>query len=375
MTPSDLRRHLHAHPEPSGSEAYTARAIAQWLTRHAPPSALHTHLGGHGLLALYPGRRPGRVLLRADIDALPIAEATHAPHASTAPGLMHACGHDGHAATLAALALRLRHDDRRPTALLLFQPAEETGSGARAVVADPAWHALSDGVTHAFALHNDPGRPLGSVRLRPGPMFCASTGLRITLRGRTAHAAHPENADSPAQALADLLTALPMAPDPALGHFAMTTLTHASLGAPTFGVTPGHAALHVTCRAERDDALAAQTARVAALVRRLAAPFGPDITPVEPFAATLNDPAAVDIVLAARPGALVPPEPVRWSEDFGVIAADLRARGAVAAMLMLGAGESVPPLHDPAYDFPDALIDPGAGLFWDILQAITAASG
>ncbi|MEO1510721.1 MAG: amidohydrolase [Planctomycetota bacterium] len=369
--PIGLRRALHRQPEVSGAERKTAATVARWLEQHARPSRLLTGLGGHGLAALFGTARPA-VLLRAELDALPIQETPGSEpaseHASQHPGVMHACGHDGHAAILCALAARLAED--APVALL-FQPAEETGEGARAVLADPRWPEIRPS-RWAFALHNLPGRPLGEVSIRPGPALCGSVGLRLDLAGRTAHAAHPEDGDSPARSMAELVRALPRDPEPG-GPVAMTTLTHARLGEPTFGVSPGAAVFHVTCRAETEPLLDQEVGRV----RALADDHGAEITEHERFAATINDDEAVEMIKSAASSAGLPVRdldaPMRWSEDFGAILDDVRARGGSGgggAMLMLGSGEHQPPLHDPSFDFPDDLIRPAAGLWLRLLDSV-----
>ena len=179
-----LRHALHRQPELSGHEADTARLIATHL-QATNPDRLVTNLGGHGVAALYDSGQPGpTVMLRAELDALPISEASGVPHASERPGFGHLCGHDGH---MAILMGRAGTRPARGRLVLLFQPAEETGAGARAVLDDPAFAALRP--DYAFALHNMPGLPLGAVAVAPGPVSCASVGWRIAVAGREAHAA------------------------------------------------------------------------------------------------------------------------------------------------------------------------------------------
>lgn len=360
-----LRRSLHQWPEISGEEVETARRITDALAALSPARIL-TGLGGHGVAAVFDSGLPGpTVLFRAELDALPIQEISDAPWVSQVPGKGHLCGHDGHMTMLLALGRLL---SRTPTAkgrvVLMFQPAEEDGSGARAVVADPAFADISP--DYAFAIHLEPGKPFGFVATRPGLINCASQGLAITLTGKTAHAANPEDGTSPAGALAQLIPALS-----ALGTggalddgFQLVTITHANLGEPTFGIAPGEARLFATLRAARDDALGQIAAEARALAQTAADDAGLSVSfeVQDHFAATVNDAEAVSIATRAMDalGMAHGPEglPMRASEDFGVFGWSARA-----AMLCMGPGEDYAALHNPDYDFPDDIIPIGAALY------------
>ncbi|MFD1342535.1 amidohydrolase [Litorisediminicola beolgyonensis] len=360
-----FRRLLHQWPETSGEETDTARRIADALVPLGPTQVL-TGFGGTGVAAIFASDRPGpTVLFRAELDALPIPEEPGPDWRSQVPGKGHLCGHDGHMTILLALGrLLARRQVAQGRVVLMFQPAEEDGSGARAVVADPRYAEIAP--DWVFALHNDPGRPLGEVGLCDGLVNCASRGLAVTLSGRTAHAATPETGISPAPALAELIPALT-----ALAHgdersdaFRMATITHARLGEPTFGIAPGEALLHVTLRTAQDDAMAALAAEADAIITDVAERHGLTVsmTVQDDFAASINAPEAVAMVRAALDALGVPVSgqglPMRASEDFGVFGWQ-----AGSAMFCLGSGETCPPLHDPRYDFPDDLIPIGAAIF------------
>jgi amidohydrolase len=311
-------------------------------------------------------------MFRAELDALPIEELSQAPWRSQVPGKGHLCGHDGHMAGLLGLARLIAR--RRPASgrvVLMFQPAEEDGSGAAAVIADPRWPALRP--DWAFALHNMPGLALGHVQLRDGPVNCASQGLKIRLTGKTAHASQPETGTSPARALARLIPALS-----GLGQggalepgFRLVTVTHARLGEPAFGIAPGEAELWVTLRTLEDGAMAGLAAAARALSEAEARAFGLTVTfeVHDDFAASVNDPQATARMGAALDALAIPHAPGdiwRASEDFGRFgAAPTRS-----AMLFLGAGTRHPALHNPDYDFPDDLIPIAAHLFDRIARDI-----
>ncbi len=362
-----LRRTLHARPELSGEEGATAAVLRDHLAATAPDLCL-TGLGGHGLALGYGQAGSGpTVMFRAELDALPITEATGAAHASTRPGTAHLCGHDGHMAILAGLARHLAaHRPARGRAVLLFQPAEETGAGARAVLADPRFAEIAP--DWAFALHNMPGLPLGRIAVAPGPASCASLGLHVRWQGRTAHAAQPETGLSPAPALAALLAGLP-----AESGSRMATLCHLSMGARGFGVAPGAAEAMMTLRCITDAELAAFEAETRARIRATAGDLRVEITRHDHFHATQNDPeATAHVVQAARSAGIARTDftfPMRPSEDFGAFSGKTRA-----ALFLLGAGSDHPALHDPEYDFPDALIAPGVATFAQLCAHLLPAS-
>ncbi len=367
---TSFRRELHRKPELSGEEAETAKTIYGALTELAPDHLL-SGLGGHGVAAVYDSGRDGpTVLFRAELDALPIEEASGAEWSSEISGKAHLCGHDGHMTMLLALARLLSR--KRPQAgrcVLMFQPAEEDGSGARAVVADPKFGTIRP--DWAFAIHNEPGLPFGYVGIRPGLINCASRGLAISLKGRTSHAAEPELASSPVAALPEMLSAL----DDLGGGgelddtFRLSTITHINVGEATFGITPGDARIFVTLRASRDEAVTELQHTAETLISRLSDEHGLtcDFEVHDDFAASMNDPEAVIVACRAMQDLGIPfgekGVPMRASEDFGAF-----GWGANAAMLCLGPGEQHVALHQPEYDFPDDLIPVGARIFERILR-------
>lgn len=358
-----LRRSLHQAPEVSGAETATADAIARFLGATSPDQIIEG-LGGYGLAVIYDSGKPGPcVMFRAELDALPIAEKTALDHASRIPGVAHLCGHDGHMAILAGLGLWL--GGKRPArgrVILLFQPAEETGAGARAVMADPKFANLRP--DWAFALHNMPGMAQGAVAVGEGPASCASVGLRFRYQGREAHASLPETGASPAPALAALMagvsrhaSAMPMGPD-----FRLATLCHLNMGVPAFGIAPAQAEAFVTLRTLSDEALEGFEHEICSLARDASCGVSLEVSRHDHFNATRNDPQAAAYVLRACAALGVPQGdfalPMRASEDFGAFSAATRT-----ALFFLGAGENHPALHNNDYDFPDALIATGVSIF------------
>jgi metal-dependent amidase/aminoacylase/carboxypeptidase family protein len=258
--------------------------------------------------------------------------------------------------TMLGVAMALAKRPAAGRVILLFQPAEETGAGAKAVIEDPRWPEIKP--DFAFAYHNVPGRPLGEIGLREGAGNCASRGMQILLEGKSSHAAAPEDGLSPAQAMVALMASLPVLSFGSIADedYILSTLTHANLGEPTFGIAPANGEVRVTLRtmtnAGMDKLIASATAQVEAAQGALDA----EVHWHDVFRTVNNDVQATAIAqeVALGLGHAVNDmnTPMRWSEDFGRIGDD----GAKAAMLYIGAGENQPQLHNPDYDFPDALL-------------------
>jgi amidohydrolase len=368
-----LRHNLHRQPEISGEEAQTATRIVHELTR-AGADQIWQNLGGYGVAAEFRGAAPGpTVLVRCELDGLPIAEESTLPYRSEIDGKGHLCGHDGHMCIVMGVALGLAKRPVRGRVILLFQPAEETGFGAQAVIDDPRWPEIRP--DYAFAFHNVPGRPLGEIGLRAGPANCASRGMQILLHGKSSHAAVPEDGVSPGAAIAHLMQHLPALSSGTIldADFGLSTLTHVRLGAPTFGIAPGEGELRVTLRSMTDKRMERLINETQTVVENIDRRLDIAVNWHDVFSTVVNDVEATDIARqAARAQGLSIQEmnhPMRWSEDFGRFGFD----GANAAMMFLGAGESHPQLHNPDYDFPDALLPLGTGLFLTIIEHILSA--
>lgn len=351
-----LRHELHRRPEISGEESETAARIFVELEALGA-DRIWRGLGGHGVAAEFTGAADGpTVLLRCELDGLPIREISTLPYRSEVDGKGHLCGHDGHMVSMLGVGMSLVTRPATGRVILLFQPAEETGAGAQDVVEDPRWPEIRP--DYAFAYHNVPGRPLGEIGFRVGPGNCASRGMQILLEGKSSHAAAPEDGVSPGEAMAKLMTALPSLSqgETSDDHFALATLTHANLGEPTFGIAPADGELRVTLRtktnARMDQLIHDATAQVADAAENLRV----DIRWHDVFRAVVNDAEATEVarIVAKELDHSIHdmPTPMRWSEDFGRIGDD----GAKAAMLYIGSGETTPQLHNPDYDFPDDLL-------------------
>ncbi len=378
LTNSDIaelmafRRQLHRRPELSGEEKETAKAVVAFLSATQPDKVVEG-LGGTGVAVVYEGADPGpTVMLRAELDGLPIEELSGVEHSSEISGKGHLCGHDGHSTILCAVGRMLgRKRPKRGRAVLLFQPAEETGQGAAAVLDDSDFDALRP--DFAFSLHNLPGVALRETALAVGPANCASRGMRVQLTGRTAHASMPETGDSPMPALARLMQDLPgLGTGGALDlGYRLVTLTHVCSGEEAFGIAPGKGVLLATLRTLQDADMGALCAEAEALVQVAASEAGvaARISYHDVFHACKNDEEATEILLRAMEVAGVECDqgmgPMRWSEDFGRF-----AEVSKSAMFILGSGETHPQLHNPDYDFPDDLIPVGAAVFHAAIKEV-----
>ena len=373
----ELRHILHEHPELSGQEALTNKILNEWI-KQTQPDLLIEKIGGYGLAVVYKGAQPGkRILIRGDIDALHIPEPNDIPYRSVNQGVSHKCGHDGHATILCGLAQWL--GEQRPDCgevVLLFQPAEETGQGAQAILDDPLFEQIKPDV--AYGLHNLPGFEKGQIMVREGCFAAASFGLKLTFDGRTAHASQPETGHSPSELLAQLIHQLEKKRELLKTVKPLTTfvITHAILGEETFGVAPGHAEIWLTLRSYDDRNLQLMATQIIELCRTKAKDylFDFDFSEHEAFAATNSHPDCVHTIeqaaqnLELKLGRLS--EPFRWSEDFGRF-------GSVCPIgfFGLGSGLDQPALHNPEFDFPDDILETGMCMFWEIIRIQSNALG
>ncbi|WP_266205706.1 amidohydrolase [Pontibacter kalidii] len=370
-----LRHALHRHPELSGAEAATAERIVSSLEKYKPSSIL-TQVGGTGVVAVFEGTEPTAgptILFRCELDALPILEDNpDLKYTSEVAGTAHLCGHDGHMAILTGLA-SLLHANKPATGrvVLLYQPAEETGMGAREMLQDERLLPLQP--DYVFALHNLPGYPLHQVIVRENAFAAASTGMVVELQGHPSHAAEPENGLNPGEAMAEIILAFNQVvrQKELFRDLTLLTVIHARLGEVAFGTNPGFGTVMATLRSFQAEDLQKLKQLTAQQVQQVAEKYGLKykIRFVEEFPATINDPEAVQLVRQAAESlqleAQESVQPFRWSEDFGHFTAKYKG-----ALFGLGAGTSQPQLHHANYNFPDELIPTGATFFYEIARQI-----
>ncbi len=368
----NFRRDLHRHPEISEEESATAARVKKFINDFEP-DRIAEGVGGHGLIAEFSSGREGPSLMfRCELDALPIREKNDITYASAIPGKGHLCGHDGHMAMVAGLGRHLMNNPpTRGRVMLLFQPSEENGKGAEAVLNDPLFKDFEP--DHIFALHNLPGYPLHHVVVSKDHFAAASSGMRISLEGRSSHAAEPEKGINPGFGMAGMIMAFRdvMKIERYFRDFVLITPIHARLGKVAYGTSPGEGVIHLTLRSYRNDDMSLLKKELEGLVMTIAEreKLSFEMIYEEVFPATINDAACSGLIETAaanlKLGIETIAQPFRWSEDFGHFTAKFPG-----AIFGLGSGESQPALHNPDYDFPDALIPTGIKLYQEIYRQI-----
>ncbi|HUB49641.1 MAG TPA: amidohydrolase [Acetobacteraceae bacterium] len=359
------RRHLHAHPELTLHEKHTAAFVCERLQELGIPFV--AGVGGHGVVAtLSRGQSNRSVGLRADMDALPIAETSGAPHASTNHGVMHACGHDGHTTSLlGAAALLARDPSWTGTVQLVFQPAEEGGGGARAMIADGLFDRFP--MERIFGYHNWPGLDAGTVAVHDGPVMAAGARLEFHIKGHSGHAALPHLARDPMVAAAHLLLALQTIVsrnvDP-LNAVVITIATMQAGSAPN--QIPGEAVMRGTMRtlsATVSDQVDAAIRRVAAGIAQ-ACDVEIEVTARHGNLVTQNSPQERDLAAEAVTAAGLPLRrdllPAMTGEDFCWY---LQERPGAFVWIGNGPAAGGRELHNSNYDFNDAILPAAAGYF------------
>jgi amidohydrolase len=365
-----LRHQLHSLAELSGQEKQTADKIKQEL-KQLPFVEIVENIGGYGVAGIINSGKPGKTyMFRAELDALPVEENLNTDYVSNNPQMSHKCGHDGHMAILLGLGRLLSANRKlwKGKVILMFQPAEETGTGARLVIEDDKFNILKP--DFVFALHNLPGFPLHSIITRSGLFTSSSQGLIIKLQGRTSHAGHPEQGNSPLIAMINILTFLNSVKDKVIGcdRSALVTIIHLQLGERSFGTNPGEGKIMITLRAHHQEDLNLLKTAITDKVNCIAKAYNLEVKLdwVEYFPEVCNHKLWVDRIIQTAVQLdlkiINRKQPFAWTEDFAYF-----TRKIPGVMLGLGAGEDYIPLHDKNYDFPDSLIPTGIDLWWNLI--------
>ncbi|MBJ6125239.1 M20 aminoacylase family protein [Microvirga splendida] len=366
------RRDFHENPEILFDVHRTAGIVAEKLKSFGCDEVV-TGLGRTGVVGVIKGRTntSGRVIgLRADMDALPMDEATNLPHASKVPGKMHACGHDGHTAMLLGAAKYLaetRNFDG--TAVVIFQPAEEGGGGGNEMVKDGLMERF--GVQEVYGMHNMPGIPVGQFAIRAGAMMAAADRFTITIEGKGGHAARPHDCIDPVVIAAHVITALQTIASRSADPLESVVVSVCTVKAgEAFNVIPQTAMLLGTVRTLSPEVRDLAETRIRAIVENVCAAFGAkaEVDYDRGYPVTMNDPDKTEFM--ARVARAVGGEnaidttipPLMGAEDFSYM---LEQRP--GAYIFLGNGDTAG-VHHPAYDFNDEASPYGVSLWAKIVE-------
>ncbi|HUH50183.1 MAG TPA: M20 aminoacylase family protein [Mycoplana sp.] len=369
------RRQIHQHPETMYAVEKTAAFVADRL-REFGVDEIVTGIGRTGVVGLIKGKGPGRTVgLRADMDALPITETTGKPWASTVPGKMHACGHDGHTAMLLGAAKYLAETRNfAGDVAVIFQPAEEGGGGGNEMVKDGMMERFR--IDEVYGMHNMPGMPVGQFGTRPGPIMAATDEFDITVKGRGGHAAQPHRTIDPivigAQLVTTLQTLVSRNTDPIASLVVSVTKFNAGFA---HNVIPEEARLGGTVRTLSSALREEAEARIRQVCAGLASANGAEIsvTYQRNYPVVVNHDAETGHALAVASeiaggsnvnGAL---DPMMGGEDFAYM---LLARP--GAFVFVGNGDTAG-LHHPAYDFNDDVIPYGVSYWVKLAETRLAA--
>ncbi|MBO7490389.1 MAG: amidohydrolase [Bacteroidales bacterium] len=355
MDITDIRQKLHNHPDVSGKEQFAHDLIIECL-KDLAPTELNTNVGGYGVVAYWRAQidEAKTVAFRADIDALPIG---------------HRCGHDGHTTIMLRFAEIVASKELKYNVVLVFQQEEETGMGAKKIVDTGLLDKYK--VCAVFGLHNLPGYKKGVVVLKRHTFASASCGVIYKFRGRESHASTPEKGLNPGLAIAEMIQRMEKLNDYNISSLRLSTLICCRVGDEAFGTSAGKGEVMFTLRTITNNGMYDLMEAADKISIDVAHKFGLELEKQlrEPFKATENTPELVDqlcdIFSEHSVNTEVEEFPFRWSEDFAEYLQKYQG-----AFFGLGSGEKQPELHNPAYIFPDDIIETGAQCFRLILDNI-----
>ncbi|MEQ9261961.1 MAG: amidohydrolase [Owenweeksia sp.] len=364
----DFRRELHANPELSTQEKETRKRVKKALKNLGCENI--REVGGTGLAVFFKGQEPGNnILLRSDMDALPIEEINTFDHRSKNPGISHKCGHDGHTTIMLGVAAALiKEPPQRGEVCLIFQPAEENGKGAYAILNDPAFDFKAD---KALALHNLPGYAMHKVVCRKGAFSAAAKSVILKLFGKTSHAAEPEKGINPGLAIARILELSEelSIKDIENPEFRLITMVHVNMGEKAYGVSAGYGEVHLTLRTFNNEIMKGLETDLMERVKEITHESGLKLEEewLEIFFANMNTEEAFNMVKQSAEDLKLEfeerPTPFKWGEDFGLYTEEFPG-----AMFGIGSGKDTPALHNPDYDYPDEITETGIKMFTTLLH-------
>jgi amidohydrolase len=367
-----LRKELHRYPELSGQESETAWRIKRFIEEHHDAKIIQ-HLGGNGLAVIHEFSKSGpSIVIRCELDALPIDEVNTFDHRSVHAGVSHKCGHDGHMAIVAGLIIWLKEQDfNSGKVILLFQPAEETGTGAQDVLKDDRFRELSP--DYIVALHNIPHQPMHSIITLDENFSCTVLSVAIQLKGRESHSSEPEHGLNPAMCIAELTQKLNDLNNNDISeeNFRLCVPVYSSMGVKSYGISAGFGEIHYTIRTKDTDGMERLKHEIEHILSEVCPkhklPYTTDY--FDYFPAVENDAFCNKIISqtakAYNYDLIKNNNPFKFGEDFGWFSEKYKS-----AMFGIGSGLESPALHHANYDFPDELLETGMNMFKGIIERI-----
>ncbi len=362
----DLRHELHMFPELSGEETETKKRLMEFLEKNTNLEVVDRGAWFYGKYTCPESLKLKESIgFRADFDAVKVFEDDSLPYASKNVGTAHKCGHDGHSAALCGFAATIDKRGADRDVYFIFQHGEETGIGAKEV----SGLVLEENIKEVYAVHNYPQKELGSINIKEGTICCASTGMEITFYGTPTHASTPELGKNPAKAVSRLILDLDdMLSECGKNGLLLATVIQIQLGERAFGVSASKGSLLLTVRGEVQQEFDALIEKIKDDVEKLSKEEGlaSEIIYNDNFPETYNHKKSVDkirdIAKKYNYKLIEMSQPLRPSEDFGWF-----TRKTEGAIIWLGAGEEVAPLHNKDFDYNDKLIEITCDIFEKLL--------
>ncbi len=356
----ELRKKLHSCPEISGQEKKTIQVLKEFLEKYTSMTVVDT---GSWLYGIHEEEKPSSVIcFRADMDCI----------VNSSGQLFHGCGHDGHSAALAGLALELERKKTGKNVVLLWQPGEENGQGAK--VCRKLIRQL--GITEIYGCHNIPGYPEGQLLLRHGVFACASRGMNICLRGKQTHAAYPELGRNPAWTIGELLHQLPafLKEEGQYQGMVLASVIEIKVGEKNFGISAGEGELSLTIRAHYLEDLDRLQQKIMEFLKHQCAETGleMELQLWDEFPDTRNEEKLSEKMETLLMQQEIPytllEAPMRWSEDFGWY-----QKECPGVFFGIGAGSDWPGLHTDEFEYNDVLLEKTADIFYLLAETASGA--
>lgn len=368
-----IRKYLHQNPEVSGKESRTAEFIVEKLNELGVQTIHHGFSQQSVIAEINPDSEGKTILFRCELDALPIQEKNQFDYSSKTNGVSHKCGHDGHMTVMLGLAQTLiENQPEQGKFLLLFQSAEETGKGAKAVLESRFLDQFD--IDFAVALHNVPGFPLSSIICKEDVFTPSVESINIELIGRTSHAGEPDKGINPSKAISDIINYFDSLhqPDMEKANYFVVAPIHITMGEKAYGTSAGRGEIGYTIRSTDFEYFNTQKENIVRKINEIVSKHNLEyeLNWLESFSANINNKEVVETIEKSSKNLdlkyINKPTPFDWGEDFGLFTQHYKG-----AMFGIGAGEGSYNLHDDRYDFPDEIIPNAIQMFVELAKQLS----